>query len=63
MRDFVKRIQKDFPTVEYYSFKRDERFLPEDFHDASHLSELGAPKFSKIFKEIIDGNPSEELKI
>ena len=62
-RDFVKRIQKEFPTVEYYSFMRDERFLPEDFHDASHLSESGAPKFSKIFKEIIDGNPSDKLDI
>lgn len=57
MQDFVSKIQQEFPsTIEYYNFMHDERFNAEDFHDASHLSESGAPKFSKIFKEIIDSN-------
>ena len=53
MRAFVAKLQKEFPNVDYYDFTRDERFLPEDFHDASHLSESGTIKFSEIIKEIL----------
>ncbi len=49
MKQFVGIIQSKYPDVDYYDFQHDERFLPEDFHDASHLSESGSVKFSKIF--------------
>lgn len=53
MMEFVSRLQKDFPNIEYYDFTRDERFSSQDFHDASHLSETGSQKFSKIIRDVI----------
>ena len=56
MRAFVSKLQKEFPNIDYYDFTRDKRFLPEDFHDASHLSESGVPKFSEIIRDILQVN-------
>lgn len=53
MSDFVRRIQHEFPSVEYYNFFHDERFVTEDFHDALHLSESGSVKFSRIMKDVL----------
>lgn len=52
---FVKELQFKYPSVEYYDFTYDTRFGPEDFCDCSHLSALGAEKFSKIVAGILDG--------
>ncbi len=54
MSDFISVIQREYPSVEYYNFMRDNRFLPDDFHDAKHLSESGSVKFSHIMKNIIN---------
>lgn len=51
LNDFVALLQKEFPFVEYYDYSLDNRFVDEDFHDASHLTDVGATKFSKIVKE------------
>lgn len=48
---FVSRLQKDFPNVEYYNYNGDERFGENDFCDASHLSDVGAAKFSRILRD------------
>lgn len=56
VHDFAAKLKKEFPNVEYYDFSFDNRFVPEDFNDASHMSELGAAKFSKIMKIIIENN-------
>ena len=53
MEDFVAQIQREYPKVEYYNFFRDERFVPQDFHDALHLSESGSRKFSDIIAKMI----------
>lgn len=53
MKAFVACLQKKYPNVDYYDFTRDERFLPEDFHDASHLSGAGALKLSQIIRDIL----------
>lgn len=60
IRAFVVRLQKAFPNVEYYDYTRDSLFIPEDFHDASHLGESGTVKFSKIVRNIIN-NTYEEV--
>jgi hypothetical protein len=57
IKEFTARIQREFPEVEYYNFFRDDRFHPEDFHDALHLSESGSRKFSHIISEIIGAPP------
>lgn len=56
MEDFVAKIQQEYPEVEYYNFFRDERFVPQDFHDALHLSESGSRKFSNIIAKKIVSN-------
>ena len=53
MRQFVQKLCKQYPNVEYYDFLYDTRFLPEDFNDSSHLTDTGAQKFSTILREII----------
>lgn len=51
MESFVANLKQRYPNVEYYDYSTDERFIDEDFYDASHLTDIGANKFSKIVKE------------
>lgn len=51
MESFVANLKQKNPNVEYYDYSTDERFIDEDFYDASHLTDIGANKFSKIVKE------------
>ena len=53
MHEFAKRLIQKFPNTEYYDLSFDDRFAHNDFNDASHLSETGAIKFTRIFNEII----------
>lgn len=52
--NFVADLKSRYDNVEYYDFTFDKRFQDEDFNDASHLSEKGAPKFSKMLREIVE---------
>ncbi len=57
MQEFVDSLQSIYSNIEYIDYSFDDRFLPEDFSDASHLSFEGAKKLSEIIKkEIIDVN-------
>ena len=42
-----------YPTVEYYDFMNDKRFVTADFFNSSHLNEVGALKFTDILKNEI----------
>ena len=53
MESFVAFLKQKYPNVEYYDYSTDKRFVDEDFKDASHLTNIGANKFSKIIKEEI----------
>lgn len=53
MNTFVANLKQKYPNIEYYDYSTDERFVDEDFYDSSHLSDIGANKFSKIVKEEI----------
>jgi hypothetical protein len=53
MSSHVHALQEKYPHVEYYDYASDDRFGDNDFQDASHLTEIGARKFSKIVKEEI----------
>ena len=48
---FVDNFKAYFQNVEYYDYSHDKRFTEDDFWDASHLSDIGAMKFSHILKE------------
>ena len=43
----VDKLQKQY-AVEYYDYREDYRFTDDDFYDQSHLSEVGAEKFTKL---------------
>ena len=51
MNRFVTQLEHDFSNVEFYDYSSDKRFIDDDFYDASHLTSIGATKFSKIVKE------------
>ncbi len=53
MKSFATKLKKRYPNVEYYDYTFDARFSEDDFIDASHLSEFGAAKFSKIIKGVL----------
>lgn len=49
MYEGIHRIQKTC-SVDYYDYFKDTRFEEIDFYNCSHLSSVGAVKFSKILK-------------
>jgi len=51
MESFVTSLKQKYPNVEFYDYSTDKRFVDEDFYDSSHLTDIGANKFSKIVKE------------
>ena len=53
MNSYINKLQSKFPHIEYYNFTFDDRFFDDDFNDASHLSDIGASKFSSIVKNEI----------
>jgi hypothetical protein len=49
----LMRLQRDY-SIEYHDYRCDNRFVDDDFIDQSHLSEIGAGKFTKrIAKDIL----------
>ncbi len=51
---FVSKLKATYPNVEYYDFTCDIRFNPDDFYNTNHLTEVGAAKFSRIIKGILE---------
>lgn len=49
----VKMIASSNSNVSYFNFLNDKSFISEDFHDADHLNEIGAKKFSIKLDSII----------
>ena len=47
---FVKALQDKYKNVIFLDYLFDDSYAPEDFKDASHMSEIGAPKFANIFR-------------
>jgi hypothetical protein len=53
IQQFVEKLQQKYPNVEYYSFLFAEGFTPDDFNDSSHLTSIGADKFSRMLYDVI----------
>jgi len=49
----IKLIKKKYKNVSYSDFLKDNRFQPNDFFNADHLSEVGAKKFTIILQDTI----------
>lgn len=50
MQEVASELMAKYPCVEYRNYVFDSRFGANDFNDATHLNELGAPKFATILK-------------
>lgn len=53
MQACVDTMHSVYPNLEYYNFISDSRFKDDDFYNSSHLSDVGAEKFSKILRSIL----------
>lgn len=51
MQMCVDAMKKICPTMQYHNYMMDSRFIEDDFFNASHLSDIGAKKFTPILKE------------
>ena len=49
MYELTHALQKEY-GIQYFDYLKDDRFIEEDFYDCSHLSDIGAEKFTKILK-------------
>ena len=55
MKEYVYIIKNRHANIEYYNYIDDMRFSEVDFYNASHLTDIGAHKFSQILKkEVLD---------
>ena len=43
----VQKLQQRY-CFRYFDYREDVRFVDDDFYDQSHLSEIGALKFTKL---------------
>ena len=48
MQNCIDTMKSVYPTLEYYNYMNDCRFIEEDFFNSSHLSNIGANKFTHI---------------
>ena len=46
------KLQQDF-RIAYFDYREDTRFVDDDFYDQSHLSEIGAEKFTRLLMDDI----------
>lgn len=55
MYELINNLQRTYGVL-YLNYLQDDRFYADDFYDPSHLSEIGAEKFTKILKHDIIKN-------
>ena len=53
MYETIKALRQEF-DVDYYDFLCDKRFVMDDFYDCDHLSNVGAEKFTIIFRNSLN---------
>lgn len=53
MQACVEAMHSVNPQLEYYNYISDNHFTDDDFFNSSHLSDVGAIKFSKILRDIL----------
>ena len=51
MQMCVDAMKEICPTMQYHNYMMDSRFTDDDFFNATHLSDIGAKKFTPILKE------------
>ena len=49
MYELIRDLQREHGVL-YLNYLQDDRFCADDFYDSSHLSEIGAEKFTRILK-------------
>ena len=59
MQACVDTMRSVYPELEYRNYLADSRFTDDDFLNSSHLSEVGAEKFTKIIRNWVEGLEKE----
>ena len=54
IKDYISSLCNEYP-VHYVDLESDKSFSYDDFFNETHLSEIGAEKFTKILYEYIKG--------
>ena len=49
MYELINNLQRTYGVL-YLNYLQDDRFCADDFYDPSHLSEIGAEKFTRVLK-------------
>ncbi len=50
MYALISEMQQQY-NLPYHNYLKDDRFVPDDFFDSDHLSDIGAKKFSIILRD------------
>lgn len=56
MYECVDAMKDVYAELEYYNYISDTRFVDDDFYNSSHLTDVGAEKFTKILYKDLFGN-------
>lgn len=60
MYSFVKFLQSINPSIEFYNFIDDPRFIERDYYNSIHLNnEFGSRKITPIVRQIIESPPKK----
>lgn len=56
IQDYMEELCKTFPSIHYLNVESDPNYLDEDFFNETHLSDLGAEKFTKQLNDFVKEN-------
>ena len=51
--ELTQKITDEY-GYQYFNYLKDNRFVAEDFYDSNHLSDVGAEKFTKMLRKIVE---------
>ena len=59
LNEYMVKLCKEYPSVHYLNMESDTSYIYDDFFNETHLSEIGAEKFTMRLNNYIKGFLSE----
>lgn len=56
IQDYMEELCRTFPSIHYLNVESDPNYLDEDFFNETHLSDLGAEKFTRQLNDFVKEN-------
>lgn len=56
LQDYMEELCRTFPSIHYLNVESDPNYLDEDFFNETHLSDLGAEKFTRQLNDFVKEN-------